>query len=191
MDSKIDSFYFKHDASQVCQGDIFRDYELPTWFIDGGKTTVSQLKLPYVVVLTQECDLSEDFKNHNKKAEKQDAYLQSILVCPAYQAELLREGKHLLGLSLIMERHNSERWNLIINNRNHRYHYLEANPEYQIPPAVLDFKHYYTIPRNYLYNTFRDHYIGTINELFREALSQRFAFYLSRIGLPKLGKCDV
>jgi len=166
---------------------------LPSWSIDDkGEPVRSQLKLLYIIVLTQDCDLEADFKNHINETGKQDAYLQSILVCPAYPSESLKEGTHLSYLSLKMEQHkDKDRWDLIIGNRNHRYHYLEPNLDYQIPAVILDFKHYYTIPRNYMYNTFKVHYIGTINELFREALSQRFAFYLSRIGLPKCDKCSV
>ncbi len=50
-------------------------------------------------------------------------------------------------------------------------------------PLIIDFKHYYTIPRNILYQNL-DHYNVSITELHREQLSQRFAYYLSRVGTP-------
>jgi predicted metal-dependent hydrolase len=93
-----------------------------------------------------------------------------------------------------MEKYNSERWNLIKTNQNFRFHYIRGEQNLQIPESVIDFKHYYTVPRSVIYSNYRDHYLATINELFRELLSQRFANYLSRIGVPKLNKqgtsCD-
>ena len=65
---------------------------------------------------------------------------------------------------------------------------MKGEKTFQIPDLVLDFKHYYAISRDVLYENFGDYCIGSINELFREALSQRFAYYLSRIGLPTTNK---
>ena len=83
---------------------------------------------------------------------------------------------------------DSKRWKIVQNNQNPRYHFLKGEKMYQVPNIVIDFKHYYTIPRDELYKNYKNHYIGSINELFREALSQRFAYYLSRIGLPLMDK---
>jgi hypothetical protein len=96
----------------------------------------------------------------------------------------VRLGTHLEELNLTMEKLNSDRWNLIKTNQNSRYYFLDKQSDLQIPDLVIDFKHYYSIQRDILYKEIKRHYIGSINELFRECLSQRFAFYLSRIGLP-------
>jgi hypothetical protein len=52
-------------------------------------------------------------------------------------------------------------------------------------PAVVDFKHYYGIHIDMLYDVFDRYYHVSLNELFREELSQRFSAFLSRVGVPK------
>ncbi len=85
-----------------------------------------------------------------------------------------------------METYNSERWGVIKKNKNERYHFLEKNEELCLPNLIIDFKQYYTIPTHILYKLYKDHFVGSLKPLFREDLSHRFAFYLSRIGLPNI-----
>lgn len=204
MKSKIDAAYVKHDLDRICQGDILRDFQYPAWNLpQDTEGELIELSIPYLVILTQDCDLESDCRNHddlfkllgedcippeeNKENKKKshDKFLHSILVCPAYPAKQLKKGTHLKGLGLEMQKiDSSTQWNFIKNNQNPRYHFLRKDRELQIPESVIDFKHYYTVPRDILYNEIENHYLGTISELFREFLSQRFAFYLSRIGLP-------
>jgi hypothetical protein len=156
-------------------------------FYKADHSETQKLILPYLVVLSQECDLENDFDSRPPKKESKhphDKFLQSILVCPAYPAEKLRKGTHLESLELTMQHLNSKKWNDVKNNDAPRYHFLSNDDNLQIPNLVLDFKHYYTIPREILYQKKDEHYLATINLIFRENLSQRFAFYLSRIGLP-------
>lgn len=194
MKSKIDSVYIKHNGDRIYQGDILRDFKYQDRIsIEDNKIKIQERNIPYLIVLTQDCDLEWDFNNHkeneidqDKTKDKlnQDKFLHSILICPAYPAEKVRLGTHLEELGLTMEKLNSSRWNLVKTNQNSRYYFLDNNSDLQIPDLVIDFKHYYSIPRDILYKEIKKHYIGSINELFRECLSQRFAFYLSRIGLP-------
>jgi hypothetical protein len=188
MHSKIESFFIKRDSDKICQGDILRDYVLPIWIVnEKGERIPVGLTLPYIVVLTQDCDLDEDFDNRTKvPITKHDKFLQSILVCPVYLADKLKTGKHLEDLSLEMEYFDTKRWNTIKINQNPRYHFIRGIQQFQFPDCVIDFKHYYTIQRDLIYKNFKSHYIGTVNVLFREQLSQRFAYHLSRIGLPVL-----
>jgi len=211
--SQIDSPYRKHSEDRIVQGDILRDVTFIEWELNEEnprQSPVFDKTLPYILILTQDCDLEQDFKNRcdiensNEDEEKHDKFLQSILVCPAYNAEQFKKGEHLEDFGLKMEAYKDrKRWNDIKGNNNARYHFLEKssheyeNPdlakisrEYQIPDLVLDFKHYYTIPRNVLYTIYKKHYIASLNELFRESLSQRFSYYLSRIGLPKIAPSD-
>jgi hypothetical protein len=186
--SKIDSRYESHNCTRVCQGDILRDFTYEQAY----NKNIFSFKLPYLIVLTQDCDLQQDYNNHNDNSNNiQDKFLQSVLVCPAYHAEKLRDGTHLKELNLNMESFNSERWSIVKKNQNPRYHFLvgQDNP-YQVPNLVIDFKHYYTIQRNIIYNELGNHYLATLNVLFRESLSQRFAYYLSRIGLPTIKQAD-
>lgn len=182
--------YEKHDCNRVCQGDILRDFVYVEWaYEESGKIKISDREIPYLVVLTQDCDLEQDFTNHNSSSHdglNHDKYLQSILVCPAYLAEDLKAGNHLSEMNMKMEQINSERWSQLKKNQTSRYHFLKGQTEHQVPELVIDFKHYYTIPRPILYSKLKDSYLATLNSLFRESLSQRFAYYLSRIGLPTI-----
>lgn len=202
MKSKIESTYVTHDKKRICQGDILRDFVyLEPYETDGNEGAFLERTIPYLIVLTQDCDLESDYWNYQKVFDKgcesqlnqvnaqksSDKLLQSILVCPAYPSEQVRKGVHLDDLGIKMQEFNSvTMWNFVTTNQNPRYHFLNGNLEMQIPDLIVDFKHYYAIPMNVLYNKFEKKYWGTVNELFRESLSQRFAYYLSRIGLPEL-----
>jgi len=86
-----------------------------------------------------------------------------------------------------MGRIPSDEWRKVCQNNVYRYHYLGNAEEQQVPELILDFKHYFTIPRDIAYRPdFKKCYLATMDDLFREHLSQRFANYLSRIGLPEL-----
>jgi len=181
--SQINTYYRRHNFGRILQGDILRDVKF-NYAIQ--ENSIIKYFVPYMIVLSQDCDLKQDFNNHmdDSSNKKHDKYLPSILVCPAYLSDDFRKGKHLESFDLKMESKNSKQFKDIKNNQNPRYHYLEHYPEYQIPSLVLDFKHYYTFHTEYLYSIYGNHYMSSLNELFREALSQRFSYYLSRIGLP-------
>ncbi|MCG7849535.1 MAG: hypothetical protein MIO93_10215 [ANME-2 cluster archaeon] len=184
--NKIDSAYIERTIKRICQGDILRDVSIIDWNYE---KEIIELDLPYIIVMTQDCDLERDFYNRSQINPKtHDKFLQNILVSPAYDAMKFRDGHHLKKFELTMENWNSDNYKRIKDQNNARFHFLESCLELQVPELVIDFKHYYTIPRETLYKMYADHYLATINQLFRECLSQRFASYLSRIGLPVLEK---
>lgn len=76
---------------------------------------------------------------------------------------------------------------LMINERP-RYHYLDFPDDIQIVPSIVDFKHYFSVSITYLNKVRPQKFVCRLSELFREDLSQRFAAYLARIGLPDLGR---
>ncbi len=187
--SKIDSRYVKRTIKRVCQGDILRDIDVIDSYTKdaSGEIEYDELTLPYIVVMTQDCDLDKDFKNRSEdNPEKHDKFLRTILVCPAYIASEFRDGNHLEDLKLKMEKWDTKRFKQIKEQNNARYHFLDADQKLQVPELVIDFKHYYAIPRDTIDRMYPEHYLVTVNQLFRESLSQRFSNYLSRIGLPEL-----
>ena len=208
--SRIEGCYRRHNAGRIVQGDILKDIMFIEWDTsnsDPNDITFIKNKLVYAVILSQDCDLDHDFKNRNNhNAEKQDAYLQSILVCPAYLKEVFKAGDHLKGqqdardesfdvpqgFDLQMEPKGGDNWKKILKNLDPRYHSLQGDPQFQVPDLIIDFKHYYALPVTYLYKIYESHhdlhYVASLEELFRESLCQRFSFYLSRIGLPEIKK---
>ena len=185
--------YRKTSLERVAQGDIYRDVEIASAFKAVQNSNQLEFELEtitynYAVVLTQECDLEQDHKNRNDVGDKHDKYIPSILLAPAYLAESLREGVHLKALGLKMERINSNPWKTLKKNNNSRYHFLSKNIDLSVPDLVIDFKHYFTILRDHLYETLKEdeYYVASLADLFRENLSHRFTHYLSRIGLPEI-----
>lgn len=192
--SSINAYYQKHSASRVCQGDILRDFKFN---VVDPKGKVFQFGFPYIVILSQDCDLlaNKPIALAGRQPESVaslesqpvfNQYLHSILFLPAFPAEAIREGAHLVGMfGIRQDRLNSDRTRLIKDNKDPRYHYLNSDVSLQIPDIITDFKAYYTLPPEYFAPPMPN-YLATANELFREHLSQRFAQYLSRIGLPSL-----
>tara|TARA_B100000315_G_scaffold134234_1_gene123648 strand:+ start:26 stop:499 length:474 start_codon:yes stop_codon:yes gene_type:complete len=143
------------------------------------------IDLPFAVLLSQDCDLEADFKCREQTIGNQDKYLLSLLVCPAFNIGEFANGTHFANWQ--MEPQSSKLIEKIQKNDTHkRFHFLSKNTEFFVPDLVLDFKHFFTLPRDYLYSQEKDVYVASLSELFREELSQRFSNYLSRIGLPEL-----
>ncbi len=187
--SKIDRLYEIHPGERVCQGDIFRnvDFEVVT------EEKVIENGYPYVVVISQDCDLQfgvtkEDNSELNGELRLSHQFLPNILFLPAFLAEHVRSGEHLEDLYGIKQEHiNSTDWKLIKQNRNERYHYLPSYLDFQIPELAIDFKHYFSLPtESSIVRQLNNSYLATVNELFREDLSRRFSNYLSRIPLPEV-----
>jgi len=180
--------YYRSELARLEQGDVLRDVSLVLWAEKvGTDLVVDERALSYCVVLSQECDLEHDFNSRADTTRKDhDKYLQSILLCPAYPAPSFKDGTHLAQLDLTMQRHNSEQWKRLKQNQMARYHFLGGDPDRQMPEVVVDFKHYFTVPREVLYREeFQSRYLLTMEIVYRDHLSGRFAHYLSRIGLPE------
>ncbi len=173
------------------QGDIYNDVNLIqdityTLTIEGEKEyIVNEIRYNYAVVMSQECDLEQDYKNRIENKEDHDKYIPMILMAPAYLAESLRNGDHLQGYGQKMQRINSREWEKLKKNDNKRYHYLKADINMNVPELVIDFKHFFTIYRDYFYSEIMNGaYLASLTILHREELSQRFCNFLSRIGIP-------
>jgi hypothetical protein len=189
LKSKVETQYLTHDCTRISQGDILRGF---TFVMVGKGGAQIEVKFQYIVVFSQDCDLEHGTKVIEllKKAQGAEVvfnqYLHNILFIPAFPAEQMREGNHLPQLyNIKSDRIASDLWKPIKKNENARYHFLPACPNLQIPELMLDFKAYYTLPFEGFLESYESQYLATINELFRENLSQRFANYLNRIGLPE------
>lgn len=174
---------------RICQGDILGDVE----HIDSVKRAgdfieISKTIFPRVVVLSQDCDLEQYFRSLLPEGSNanHDKHLVSVLVAPLYNAEHVFIGEHLSDLGLKMQIINKAKTpgKSLMNNETPRYHYLEFPKDVQLPPLVIDFKHYFSVNVEYLKKIKPKKFICQVGELFREDISQRFAAFLCRIGLP-------
>ena len=186
---KIEAPYVCNQLPRLQQGDLLRDITISEVSnVSDENVEIKQRSLPYCIVLSQDCDLEHDFSSLRAQGDdKDDKSLPALLLCPAYRAELLRLGQHLLAQNKTMRHIGHDDWGKLKTNQMYRYHYLEAWDNLQVPDLVVDFKHYFTVPRTLLYlEKYRSCYLVTLEILYREHLSSRFAHYLSRIGLPDL-----
>jgi hypothetical protein len=179
--------YTERPKDRVAQGDVLEEFEYNLWEHSSNALETTTITLPYAVVMSQDCDLQQDFDLRSKgDAQTQGQYIPSILLCPAFIAEKVKLGTHLEELNLQMQQWGSKQWGPITKNNNPRFHFLAADAEKGLPDLVIDFKRYYTLSRDEVYAAHATHYKISINELYRESLSQRFAYYLSRVALPEL-----
>lgn len=184
----------RRKLSRIAQGDIFRDVECIERVIERrGIIEVSKVVFPLAVVMTQDCDLEQDAKYKAKgqtPPTDDDKRLLSVLMVPLYNAEHVFQGEHLADLSMTMTQINKKKTpgTSLMQNERPRYHYLEFPDEIPIVPQIADFKHYFSSHLSYLESLRRRQFVCRISDLFREDLSQRFAAYLARIGLPELKK---
>lgn len=181
---------------KITQGDIYTSVPFfESYSEENGEITINIIEYPYVAVLTQSCDLEQRFNTPSNNQQTNfselpilDKKLISILVSPLYNVEHFLKGEHVSELGYTAQKIQGGRsktpFNVIKNNQNPRYHYLKypAIPE-KLGELIMDFKHYFTISTEYLENNLNNR-LHTIESLHRENLSHRFAFFLSRIGLP-------
>ena len=180
------------------QGDILRNVQVIEATRDiGDDVEIDFIEFPYALVLSQACDLLQDYRTRNKilKYEQDpvgsrpdnDKFLFSVLILPIYNASLFREGLHLqkLGLKMNSGFPSQKKWRKshYVNNEIPRYHHIDFDPVTQLVESILDFKHYFTCSIPYLSASRATKYIGTLDVLYRAQISQRFAHYLCRIGL--------
>jgi hypothetical protein len=179
--------FIKHNHERIHQGDIYSNVTIVQSITQNGdEISVEERLLPYGIVVSQECDLEQDVSSRDTDTKDHDKHLPTILLLPAYPAEMLRVGSHLDSYDQKMQNFNSERFKQVKQNSNNRYHFIHSDNHFYVPELIIDFKHFFSIARDVAYSSsFANGYIATIAQLFRENLSLRFCHYLSRIGLPE------
>ena len=172
-------------GDELRHGDILRNIDFPAYrSIDGDQATLSILRFPRAVVLSQDCDLASDLLS----VEKQDIRLVSVLMAPLYEMSDAADGNHLRGLGMHsdgLRGKNSGSGKDLRQNANPRYHCLPLSQAGIDPDLIADFKHYFSVSADYLMAVRRLAIVASLNVPYREDLCQRFAAYLTRIGLEK------
>ncbi len=179
----------KVKQSRLAHGDIIKDVEYIEYITEEkGNIEVSKIIFPLVIILTQDCDLAQDytFRLPESKKKTQDKHLLSTLVAPIYNLEHVYLGQHLSELDLLMAEisRKGTSGERLLQNETARYHYLEFPKEIPIAPSVIDFKHYFSVNVLYLRKIKEENFICRVTELYREDIAQRFSSFLSRIALP-------
>jgi hypothetical protein len=183
---------FRRDKNnRINQGDIFKNItHIENWEESGNELKISRIHYPYIVILSQDCDLEVDASVRSQTID--DKALVSVLAAPLYNFDQFLSGEHLRYLEIKAREINKENkkgnptteYKNLINNETPRYHIIEFPSEAQLVKFVVDFKHYFSISIEYLQRVRDKNFEYPLDYLYREKLSQRFANYLSRIGLP-------
>lgn len=139
---------------------------------------------PFAVVLTQDCDLAQDFAGRQGAAQNK-LLVPNILMCEMDFAEDLKGDADRIA-------RGSDIWKRIVHNKDERFHYLrevtrdaDASGE-GVAPLLVDFKRSFTLPTEGLYEQLSRNAKrrAILTCPYREHLASRHAFFISRVALP-------
>lgn len=171
--------------------------------IGAEQISVDEISHPFLIVVTQDCDLAQDADARQsvmKAANAPDLLndpefrkafdgaprlkIENVLICEAMatdeRKEIVPPGKDI--------------WKRITQNKDERYQCLEAAPAecdtkgQGIPSISCDFKRYLTIPADELYRRIELAQVERRTRLvtpYAEHLLQRFFSFQTRIPLPE------
>lgn len=185
--------YISQIEDIICQGDIFQNvkYSYIDTKDDEGVNIV-EYQFPMAIIVSQACDviaMEELLVNQSGKPAK---FMPSILMCPIYEHNAAKSGQHIKDifdhLSLTFEKENtyqSDDYKIAKRDWHYRIHALtvQIDDETVLENAVIDFKHYFTVPISYLL-AHKDKRILRLDDLFAEQITLKFATYLSRVAIP-------
>ena len=168
------------------QGEILSDirrYRIDPATVADDAPSVIAVLYPFAVVVTQDCDVTQQ----ERPTTGSDLHLRlpCVLLAEMTTAVLLRGQEDV----------NTNLWKLIRQNREERYHFLEAVPKEcdaaggGLGELALDFKCYLAVPTDELYalvDADRARRRCVLNSPYMEHLCNRFGAYLGRVALPRL-----
>ena len=144
---------------------------------------VSTITHSYAIVMSQDCDLEQDFKSRGP-SPVQSKQVPCILFCEVWSAAELRDAGEI----------DSTIWAGVKVNKNERYHFLQlVDPscdaqQIGLSELGIDFKRFFAIPTDEVYRRIE---LGLVKRRcvlvspYLEHLSSRFAYFLSRVALPQ------
>jgi len=169
-------------GSCLCHGEILSDlvrFRLDVPRMHESEPSVVQITYPFVLVLSQSCDLIQDFSARGDGKPQ----LPDLLLCDVPTAESLRATCP-----------GSDVWKRIKQNKDERYHFLEKTlPECDVareglPELGVDFKRYFSLPTDEVYRRIElgpTRRRSVLRTPYSEHMSSRFAYFLGRVALPR------
>ncbi len=110
--------------------------------------TIDRIVHPFAIIVSQDCDLEQDFNSNSEGKTAIGQLLPSILFCEVGEADKVRSGPPSLA---------SDIWRRVKSNKDERYQFLQKVAVEQdgqgrgLPALALDFKRYFTIPTDEVY----------------------------------------
>lgn len=157
----------------------FTQTRLDVGKLQENKVVVQPITHPFVVVLSQDCDLLQDFER--RQAGKSEDLLSSVFLCPASDVTEFETAS----------KKGRQEKKLIKQNQFPRFHYLRDLPagddslKEGLPELVLDFKRVFRAPTDEVY-----YWLATSKRRCRlvapysDHLCNRYSAYIGRVGLP-------
>lgn len=180
-------------ADQICQGDIYQNVKYS--YIDSEDdegVNIVEYEFLMAIIVSQACDVIAMDEIISKQGGKPTKFMPSILMCPIYENNAAKSGQHIKAafdqLSLKFESENSfqgDDYKVAKRDWHYRFHALtiESESEKVLENAIIDFKHYFTVPISYLVSHKNDRILH-LDDLFAEQITLKFATYLSRVAIP-------
>lgn len=185
--------YISKLSDLICQGDIFRNVKYS--YIDSEDSenvNIVEYEFPLAIIISQACDVIAMEELAVEKHGKPTKFMPSILMCPIYEHNTAKSGQHIKDafeqLSLTFDSENTyqgDDYKVAKRDWHYRIHALtvEANKNIVIENAIVDFKHYFTVPITYLI-THKNDRILHLDDLFAEQITLKFSTYLTRVAIP-------
>lgn len=184
--------------AQICQGDIYKDVHY-SYINDDTDDSIEivDYTFPTAIVISQACDVDFMSKILDSGSGKVNKFMPAILMCPIYDKDEARKMSHLddafreLNIEKEIDKTNPSLFNsrekdIIDKDWHYRFHSLTV--QYKdgivIENALIDFKHYFTVPASYLYRN-RKNRLFHLESLFAEQITLKFSTYLSRVAIPE------
>ncbi len=181
------------NARPIMQGDIYKNVKYS--YIDSeddAGVNVVEFEFPLAVIISQACDAISMEQIITEQKGKPAKFMPSILLCPIYDRTVAKNGDHLidafskLDLVLVKEDiYHSDDYKVAQRDWHYRLHALEVviDGKGVINNAIIDFKHYFTVPMSYLVKHKEDR-LFHLDDLYAEQLSLKFATFISRVAIP-------
>jgi hypothetical protein len=180
--------YARSQDGALRQGEIITDMvqiRLDVATIGRDHQQIEEVVHPIVVVLSQDCDLDQDWKKRRTALTGNNGtgeQLPDILFVQVQEAIPFRGNISA----------STKIWDRIKNNKDERYHFLEAVAaeddaiQVGLPELGIDFKRYFTVPAREVYVRIEE---GArkrcrLTSPYLEHLSTRFYYYQFRVALP-------
>ncbi|XHC25076.1 MAG: hypothetical protein ACFHWZ_07145 [Phycisphaerales bacterium] len=161
--------------------------------IKGGEVrpAIRMVRHPYLITVSQACDLDKDFREREKEEPKRKKLLETVLVVAAYTSDIVAEDEY-------MDRKEIKN---LQSTKEPRFQLLASVPsrldreEQGLPQLVVDFKSVFAIDTAYLLAVLSNNETGArrrcyLKSPYRDHLQQRFTSFLGQVGLPDRYVCE-
>ncbi len=180
----------------ICQGDVFKNVRYAYIDSEDNDTVqVVEFVFPMAIIISQACDVNSMGEIIAEQGGKSTKFMPSILMCPIYDVDVAKKTEHLKQAfeELEIKKLDSKDDFLLYKDDikvagkdwHYRFHDLTVEIEKKIvlEKAVVDFKHYFTVPASYLMRN-RENRLFHLEDLFAEQITLKFSTYLSRVAIP-------